>query len=96
MATSSIDANNFGSHSQTHKVATTGVNSDTGSVLKTLANTGKAIVQRLNLMYDIYGERRQMQNLSDDVLKDLGITRAQLNDECSRSLTDVPANRRHD
>ena len=92
MATSSIKTHNFGPHGQPQKVANT---SDNNSILKTLATAGKAIVQRMNLMYDIYGERRQMQNLSDEVLKDLGITRAQLNEECSRSLTDVPTNRRH-
>lgn len=96
MATSSIERHDFGTHGRTQNAANDSVNHDTGSILKTLTNAGKSMVQRLNLMYDIYGERRQMQNLSDDVLKDLGITRAQLNDECSRSLTDVPANRRHD
>jgi len=64
-----------------------------GSAWKMLVNTGRSVARRLNLIYDVYGERRQMQNLSDEMLSDLGITRAQLNEECSRSITDTPTNR---
>ncbi len=65
-----------------------------GSTAKLLARTGRALMKRLRLIYDIHGERRQMQNLSDETLRDVGITRAQLNAECSRSLTDLPADRK--
>ena len=64
------------------------------SVIKLLSDTGRFIAGRLTLMSNIYGERRCMENLSDDMLKDLGISRAQLNAECRRSLTDIPANRK--
>lgn len=90
MTTSSINTHRFTAQqaSDTHSG-----NHDTGSFLQTLAAAGGAVIRRIGLMYDVYGERRQMQRLSDDMLNDLGITRAQLNEECSRSLTDVPANR---
>lgn len=65
-----------------------------GSIARVLAESARTLVYRLSQIYDIYGERRQMRNLTDEVLKDLGITRAQLNAECSRSLTDIPANRK--
>ena len=64
------------------------------SVMRLLADTGRFIAGRLTLMRNIYGERRCMENLSDDMLKDLGISRAQLNAECRRSLTDIPENRK--
>ena len=64
------------------------------SVVKLLSDTGRFIAGRLTLMRNIYGEHRCMENLSDDMLKDLGISRAQLNAECRRSLTDIPANRK--
>ena len=64
------------------------------SVIKQLSDTGRFIAGRLTLMLNIYGERRCMENLSDDMLKDLGISRAQLNAECRRSLTDIPENRK--
>ena len=84
MTTSTID----------NRHATVQTNHHPVSILKMLADGGRVMARRLRLIHDVYGERRQMKNLSDDVLKDLGITRAQLNDECSRSLTDIPANRR--
>ena len=64
------------------------------SVMRLLADTGRFIADRLTLMLNVYGERRCMENLSDDMLKDLGISRAQLNAECRRSLTDIPSNRK--
>lgn len=50
-------------------------------------------VEKASLMYDLYGERREMRNLSDEMLRDMGITRDDLNHECSRGVTDIPANR---
>ncbi len=50
-------------------------------------------ISRLSLMYTIYCERRQMRNLSDETLSDIGINRAQLRREYSRKISDIPENR---
>ncbi len=50
--------------------------------------------KRIVLIYTISCERREMQRLSDETLQDIGIDRSRLNRELSRSLTDVPENRK--
>lgn len=50
-------------------------------------------VDRILLMYVIYCERREMRNLSDETLNDIGIDRDQLRREYSRNISDIPENR---
>lgn len=71
----------------------TTVNPGAGTITSLLVQLSRAAGHRISRMYGIYGERQKMRELSDEVLKDIGITRAQLNEECSRSIVDVPHNR---
>ncbi len=41
-------------------------------------------------VYAINAERRQLLKLTDDELNDVGITRAQVQKECKRSIFDIP------
>ena len=71
----------------------TTVNPGAGTITSLLVQLTRATGRRISRMYEVYGERQKMRELSDEVLKDIGITRAQLNEECSRSIVDVPRNR---
>ncbi len=68
-----------------------------GRLFDNTATTLSAFCHRkareISQMYDIYTERREMRNLSDEMLRDLGITREQLTRECNRAVNDIPANR---
>ena len=59
------------------------------SAWKWLKATGK----RLALAYTVYNERRELRNISDDALADIGMTRTEVNQEAHRSLFDIPENR---
>lgn len=53
----------------------------------------KKYAMKISVAYDIYEERRALRNLSDEMQKDIGITRNQINNECNRSAMDLPSNR---
>lgn len=48
---------------------------------------------RLDLMLRVWNERKALQRLDDAALKDIGLSRADVEREASRSLVDVPAHR---
>lgn len=54
----------------------------------------KALANKMSLAYVIYNERRALRNVSDEMLADMGMTRAEINQECNRSVLDIPANRK--
>lgn len=54
----------------------------------------KSLAKKMSLAYEVYNERRALRNISDEMLQDMGITRAEINKECNRSVLDVPTNRK--
>ena len=53
-----------------------------------------AAARQLSLMYSIYCERRQMRKLSGEALRDMGLSRAEIEKECSRKFSDIAGCRR--
>lgn len=53
----------------------------------------KVFFRRVALAYRVYRERRALMSLSDEALKDLGLSKADAYREGSRSIWDLPANR---
>lgn len=51
------------------------------------------IVRQLPLAYRVYSERRALMSLSDQTLKDIGLSRADAYREASRPWWHVPENR---
>lgn len=54
----------------------------------------KALARKISIAYTVYDERRALAKLSNDMLDDMGLTRAEINKECNRSILDVPTNRK--
>lgn len=53
-----------------------------------------AAARQLSLMYSIYGERRQLRKLSGEALRDMGLSPADIEKECSRKFSDIAGCRR--
>ena len=51
------------------------------------------IIERLELMWQVYKEREHLKHLDSHALKDLGIDRDQVAREANRSVLDIPQNR---
>ena len=65
-------------------------NNATQSIWRQIRNSSAKLVNA----YIIWEERRALRKLSDDVLKDIGLSRSDVNKECSRSFFDTPTNRK--
>lgn len=63
------------------------------SITRSLGSLTKKFVKKISLAYAIYEERRELRNLSDEMLNDLGVSRGDINKECDRSFFDTPDDR---
>lgn len=50
-----------------------------------------SLLSRLGLLGPLYRQRRSLHRLSDDALRDIGLTRQQAESEAARPIWDVPA-----
>jgi len=50
-----------------------------------------SFLSRLGLLGPLYRQRRSLHRLSDDALRDIGLTRQQVESEAARLIWDVPA-----
>lgn len=51
-------------------------------------------MNKIMLTHTVYNEHRALRKISDEILRDMGLTRAEINLESNRSVFDIPTHRK--
>lgn len=77
-------------NSVTDKLGSSELSDKTTHIGTGITDRVKWILTHALKAYEINAERRQLAKLTDQQLSDIGITRAQVQKECKRSVFDLP------
>lgn len=72
-------------HAQAHVLSAT--------TYRTVERSLRAVLQRLRRWHALYRERQRLGSLSDEMLKDIGLSRADVETEINRPFWDEPFRR---